>query len=94
MSKKWLEALPADLQKIVRDDASTTSREIIPFVSDFYAAQRKEWIAKGGELTSLPADEQAALIAKISSIGEDLSKSKPQLNAAVKIVVESAARNK
>ena len=94
MSKKWLEALPPDLQQIVRDDATAVSSEIIPFASGFFAAQRKDWIDKGGELTSLPADEQAALIAKISSIGDDLSKSKPELNAAVKLVFESAARNK
>ena len=94
MSKKWLEALPADLQNILRNDAATVSKEIIPFLSEFYAAQRNDWIAKGGELTKLPPDEQAALVAKISSIGDDLSKSKPQLNAAVKTVFESAARNK
>ena len=34
------------------------------------------------------------MIAKISSIGDDLSKDKPALNAAVKVVAEAAARNK
>ena len=32
MNKKWLEALPPDLQKIVRDDAATASKDIVPFV--------------------------------------------------------------
>jgi TRAP-type C4-dicarboxylate transport system substrate-binding protein len=94
MNKKWVEALPADLQKVIRDDAAAVSKEIIPFVYDFIAAQRKEWTDKGGELISLPADEQSALDSKISSIGDDLSKDKPELNKAVNLVVESAARNK
>jgi TRAP-type C4-dicarboxylate transport system substrate-binding protein len=94
LSRKWLESLPADLQKVVRDDALTVSSGIVPFVDDFYAAQRKAWTAAGGELISLPADELAALIAKIASIGDDLSKDNPELNAAAKVVVESAARNK
>jgi TRAP-type C4-dicarboxylate transport system substrate-binding protein len=94
MNKKWVEALPPDLQKIIRDDATAVSKDIVPFVTDFFAVQRKEWTDKGGEMTELPADEEASFVAKISSIGNDLSQSKPDLNRAVKLVFESAARNK
>jgi TRAP-type transport system periplasmic protein len=94
MNKKWLEALPSDLQKIVRDDATATAVNIVPFVNDFFEAQRKEWVAKGGELISLPADEQAAFLAKTSTIGDELSKDRPELNEAVKVVMEAAARAK
>ncbi|HEY7663840.1 MAG TPA: TRAP transporter substrate-binding protein [Xanthobacteraceae bacterium] len=94
MSKKWLDSLPPDLQKIVRDDAAKTSQDIVPFVKDFFAKQRKVWSDKGGELISLPAAEQAAMVEKISSIGDDLSKNKPELNKAVKTVFESAKRYK
>jgi TRAP-type C4-dicarboxylate transport system substrate-binding protein len=94
MNKKWLEALPEDLQTVVRGDAVAVSKEIVPFLYDFIAAQHKEWTDKGGELIKLQTDEQAALNARISSIGDDLSKDKPELNKAVNLVVESAVRNK
>jgi len=94
MNKKWLEALPADLQKIVRDDAAAMDKQIVPFVSDFYAAQRKAWTDHGGQLSSLPADEQAAFLKKISDIGDSLSKDKPDLNKAVHVAIDAAARNK
>jgi TRAP-type transport system periplasmic protein len=94
MNKKWLEALPADLQKLVRDDAAATDKDIVPFVKEFYAAQRKAWTDQGGELISLPADEQAAFMSKIADIGEVLSKDKPDLNKAVKVALDAAARNK
>jgi TRAP-type C4-dicarboxylate transport system substrate-binding protein len=94
MNKKWLEALPPDLQKVVRDDAAATAVSIVPFVNDFFEAQRKEWVSKGGELISLPADEQAAFMAKTSNIGDELSKDRPELNEAVKVVMEAAARAK
>jgi TRAP-type C4-dicarboxylate transport system substrate-binding protein len=94
LSKKWVEALPADLQKIVRDDATKVSTDIVPFVIEFFDAQKKVWLEQGGDLSSLPAPDQDAMLAKISSIGNDLSASKPELNAAVKVVFESAARNK
>jgi TRAP-type C4-dicarboxylate transport system substrate-binding protein len=94
MSRKWLDGLPPDLQKIVRDDAESVSRELVPFVKDFYAKQQQLWTERGGELARLPEADNAALTAKISSVGFDLSKSKPDLNKAVATVFESAKRNK
>jgi TRAP-type transport system periplasmic protein len=94
LSKKWIEGLPPDLQKIVRDDAAKTSTDIVPFVNDFFDAQRKVWKDSGGDLSSLPAADQEAMMAKISSVAVDLSATKPELNAAVKTVFEAAARNK
>jgi TRAP-type transport system periplasmic protein len=94
LSKKWVEGLPADLQKIVRDDAMTTAIDIMPFVDQFFDQQRQVWKDSGGSLTSLPEADQKEMLAKISSIGEDLAKSKPDLDAAVKVVFATAAKHK
>ena len=94
MNKKWLDSLPPDLQKAVRGDAMTVAQEMAPFVKDSYDGQRKAWTAGGGELIDLPADELAALNSKIGNIGDDVSKNNPDLNAAVKLIADSAARNK
>ena len=48
----------------------------------------------GGSAIHLPAADQAAMLAKISSIADDLSASKPDLNAAVKTIFAAAAKNK
>ena len=92
MSKRWLATLPPDLQKIVHDNGAKTSKEVIPFVKEFVAKQYELWKSRGGVLNKLPANEHAAMIAKVSSIGEDLSKDKPDLNKAVKLVFEVATR--
>ena len=94
LSRTWLDSLPADLRKIVRDDAMAVSTQIVPFVNDFFAAQRKVWTDSGGELISLPAAEQQAMIAQISLVANDWLASNPELNAAVQVVFKSAARNK
>jgi TRAP-type C4-dicarboxylate transport system substrate-binding protein len=94
LSKKWFDGLPSDLQKILRDDSAAVTEQIVPFTSDFFVAQRKKWVASGGELISLPAADESAMIAKVSSIGSDLSQSQPQLNQAIKLVFAAAARNK
>jgi TRAP-type C4-dicarboxylate transport system substrate-binding protein len=94
LSKKWLDGLPADLQKIIRDDAAKVTTDIIPFVDQFFDEQAKVWKDSGGSLLPLPAEDQAAMLAKISSIAEDLSASKPELNAAVKAMFATAAKYK
>jgi TRAP-type transport system periplasmic protein len=96
LSKRWVEGLPADLQQIIRDDAAKVSTDIVPFVNDFFDAQRKVWVESGGDLSSLPPADQEAMMARISSVAQDVSapRKEKELGEAVKIVFESAARNK
>jgi TRAP-type C4-dicarboxylate transport system substrate-binding protein len=92
ISRKWLATLPPDLQQIVREDGLKVSQEIGPWVKEFYAKQRDVWKEKGGVLIALPPEEHAALIAKVSSIGEDLAKDNPDLDKTVKFLFETAKR--
>jgi hypothetical protein len=94
ISKKWLDGLSPDLQKIVRDDAMKTSVDILPFVDQFFDDQSKVWTSSGGILADLPTADQDAMIKKISSIGEDMSTNKPALAAAVKTVFDTSAKYK
>jgi TRAP-type C4-dicarboxylate transport system substrate-binding protein len=94
ISKKWLDGLPPDLQKIVKDDAMKVSVDILPFVDKFFDDQSKIWKDSGGIIESLPSADQEAMLQKISSIGEDMSANKPALAAAVKTVFETTAKYK
>jgi len=95
MSKKWMDTLPPDLQKVVNDAGAKVTAEITPYVKEFFAEQTKIFTTTGGgTISNLPKAEHDAMIAKVSSIGDDLSKSKPALNEAVKALFASAARNK
>jgi TRAP-type transport system periplasmic protein len=94
LSKKWMDGLPPDLRKIVIDDAAKESKDIVPFIYRFFDAQRSVWLQQGGSLTSLPPADQAAMMSKISTVAQDVSASKPALNAAVKLVFATAAKYK
>ena len=94
MSKKWMDGLSPDLQKVVRDAGNKVSAEITPYVKEFFDEQIKLWGTRGGEITKLSSAEHDAMIKKVSSIADDLSKTKPALNQTVKTLFESAARNK
>jgi TRAP-type transport system periplasmic protein len=92
VSKKWYDALPADLQQIVDQHAATESTAINPQAIEINARARKAWTESGGELISLPADEQAAMLSTLATVGEDVSKAKPRLNAAYEAVKAAAQR--
>jgi TRAP-type C4-dicarboxylate transport system substrate-binding protein len=94
ISKTWYDALPADLQKIVDADAAAGQAAIAPVARDIVEKSRQGWTATGGELISLPADEQAALMKTSLDAVHDVSSAKPDLAEAYKIVTDAAARTK
>jgi TRAP-type C4-dicarboxylate transport system substrate-binding protein len=94
VSKKWYDALPADLQQIIDRDGAAASIEVNPETIAINERADQAWIASGGELIKLPPDEQAAMLKLLASVGEDVSKSKPQVDAAYKIVTDAAQRTR
>lgn len=89
ISKKWYDSLPADLQQIVDKDAAAESLAINPWVIDFNSNARKAWLSSGGELISLPPDEQSTMFKILANVGDEVSNAKPQLAAAYKIVTDA-----
>jgi TRAP-type C4-dicarboxylate transport system substrate-binding protein len=94
ISKKWYDGLPADLQQVIDKTAARESVAVNPQATEITENSRKVWTDTGGELISLPPDEQSALLKLLASVGVDVSKEKPLLNAAYKIVSEAAARTR
>jgi TRAP-type transport system periplasmic protein len=94
LSKKWYDGLPADLQGIVDRAAASVSVKINPWIVEFNAKVRQDWISAGGELISLPVEEQSAMVNALASVGKDISVAKPELYAAYHIITEAARRGR
>jgi TRAP-type C4-dicarboxylate transport system substrate-binding protein len=94
ISKTWYDSLPADLQKIVDSDAAAQQAAIYPVAIDIVNKARKGWTDSGGELISLPPDEQADMMKTFSSVGADVAKTKPLLNDAYTIATDGAQRTR
>jgi TRAP-type C4-dicarboxylate transport system substrate-binding protein len=92
VSKKWYDSLPADLKEIVDRDGAATAVAINPQVIAINDQARKAWVGGGGELISLPSDEQSTMLKIVANVGDEVSNSKPLLSAAYKIVTEAAQR--
>jgi TRAP-type C4-dicarboxylate transport system substrate-binding protein len=94
VSKKWYESLPKDLQEIIDKAAKQETIAINKDAEAFVEKMRKVWVDRGGELIKLPPDEQASLMKTLINVGADVSKNKPKLAAAYKIVSDAANRLK
>jgi TRAP-type transport system periplasmic protein len=92
VNKSWYDSLPADLKKIVDDDAAAEQAAIAPVASDIVNKARRDWIAAGGELISFPPDEQAELTKTSSSAVDEVVKTKPSLKADYEIFKAAAQR--
>jgi TRAP-type C4-dicarboxylate transport system substrate-binding protein len=90
VSKKWYDSLPADLQQIVDRDGAAESIAIDPQAIAIYQRARKGWTEGGGELLSLPPNEQTSMMATLASVGEDVAKTKPAIREAYETVVRAA----
>ena len=94
ISKKWYDSLPADLQKIVDTIAAREAKAINPVAIEINNNSRKGWTDGGGELISLPAEEQAAMMQTLANVALDVSKTKPALREAYGIVTDAAQRTR
>jgi TRAP-type C4-dicarboxylate transport system substrate-binding protein len=92
ISKKWYATLPADLQQVIDKDAAAETMAINPQAASISEQARKTWAASGGELISLPPDEQASMLKIIGSVGDEVAATKPELAAAYKIITDAAQR--
>lgn len=93
LSKKWVDALPADLQAIVDADAAKAAVEVNPWEVEFYNKARQTW-AEHGELIRLPESEQAEMIKSVTAIGAAVAKRKLSLEPAYEIFAAAAKRTK
>ena len=94
LSKRWFDALPADLQAAVIATSKAAGAAAIPWSLDFLTAQRKAWVEKGGEVLALPPAEEPELMAKMAPIGGDIVKTKPELKPLWDQLVATAKRTK
>jgi len=92
ISKRWYDQLPADLQQVLDDNATKEAVALHPRMVEMYNNARKAWTDNGGELISLPADQQMAMMKTLSTVGADVSSANSALNEAYKAVVAGSAR--
>ena len=92
VSKAWLDKLPPDLQKLVIDEGRKLQSRVQERSFDVVDDMRKKWVAAGGEIVKLPSADQAKLNDLLKSVGPEITKSNPALDAFYNKVKSVAAQ--
>ena len=92
VNKKWYDSLPPDLQQIIDRRCRQESAAIRPIAVDLRANPKPPVPRAAAKRSSCRPTSKRSFLKTLSSVGADVSKSKPQLAAAYKIVSDAAAR--
>jgi TRAP-type transport system periplasmic protein len=94
VSQKWYDSLPRDLREVVDGAAAREIAAINPIISQAFREQRQAWVTRGGELINLSPDERSAMMNALSTVAEEVSKTKPALSSAYHLVADAANRTR
>ena len=93
VSKAWLDKQPADVRTAIMEEAKATETSMLEYYNAFHAATFKEWVEKGGEIIDLPAPDQAELIKRMSTVGDEVVKDRPALKTFYDKMLAAAKRS-
>ena len=92
-SKNWLDKLPADDQKMIREEAAATDAAMQPDSEKFNANIYNVWKKMGGELIDLSPAEKAEYLKRLSTVGDAVLKDKPEVAEMYELMKKVAARH-
>ncbi len=93
-SKQWMDKLPEDLRRTVREAATQSDNDNMPFIVKFVDQSYQTWKSSGGEIIDLAPAEKAALKQKLATVGDMVAENDPELKAAFNAMKEAAARTR
>ncbi len=92
LSKPWLDKLPPDIAKTIVDQARKLQPWARQTAVDEMAQLDQVWISRGGEIISLPPDEQTELEKRLKPIGAEVTQGNPVLKAFYEKIQQTAAK--
>lgn len=92
ISKKWFDALPVDLQKVVIQGGRDADGQVLAWDMNNRAQQFKAWTAGGGEIVTLPPTQRAEINASLSKVAGVVFEGKPGLSNTYQLLQAAVAR--
>ncbi len=93
VSRGWLNKLPADLRQAVIEEGNKLSSRTSIESHVIDAGARKRWVEAGGEFVMLSADEQKRMHELLATVGEEVTKGTPAVNAFYKKMLATSQKN-
>lgn len=72
-SKAWFDKLPADLQKVLQEQAARVDVEEQSFAIEFTRSAMRQWQDGGGVVTEWSGEDRAEFAKRLQSVAEDVA---------------------
>ena len=92
VSRKWLQSLPPDLQKIVIADGHKVSAELFPVTKQKLDASTENWKKSGGVVVPFDPQESAKLMAMLKPITDKIVEAHPVEKPMYELLKAAIAR--
>jgi TRAP-type C4-dicarboxylate transport system substrate-binding protein len=93
-SKIWFDKLPPDLQNVITDSAKEVSEGIYDYSVKKMDETLATWKEKGGEVVSLPPEEEKALFATLKPLGLKIMSKRPEENEMFNLLLKAVDKAK
>ncbi|MGH8430623.1 MAG: TRAP transporter substrate-binding protein [Solimonas sp.] len=94
ISRKWFDALPPDLQKLVVDSGRKVSEGVYQWSVDDVKNGYEAWVKAGGEIVRLDPKAQEALMAQLLPLGAEVTSKKPEEKALFDLLQDAVKRTR
>lgn len=94
ISKKWYDALPPDLQKLVVDSGRKVSEGIYQWSVDDIKNGYERWTKAGGEIVRLDPKAQEALMGQLLPLGAEVTSKRPDEKALFAVLQDAVKRTR
>jgi TRAP-type transport system periplasmic protein len=92
VSRKWLQSLPPDLQKIVIEDGRKESAAIYPKSMQLLNVSFSDWEKGGGQVIHFDQAEHDKLLAMLSPIAENVASQDPKVLPMYRMLQDALKR--
>jgi C4-dicarboxylate-binding protein DctP len=93
-SRMFMKNIGPELEKIVREVSRDAEKLFFTWLPDDVERARKNWIANGGEVITLPPADQKRFVADVGKVTENILAGQPQVKAEYDALKAAAARHR
>jgi TRAP-type C4-dicarboxylate transport system substrate-binding protein len=93
VSQAWLDKLPPDLRKIVLDTGQEVQKQTQAWEIEFTKQLDQDWIKLGGDIHTVPAEDQAKMKTLLGDVGDEVTKDQPAVHEMLEKVRAIAAKH-
>jgi TRAP-type C4-dicarboxylate transport system substrate-binding protein len=94
VNRKWFDSLPADLQRAIEEAGAAVDKGSFQVATGIIDRANKGWVDNGGTLLTLPAAEQAKMMAELKALGTNLLSGNPAVKAEYDALLKAVDRAK